>query len=431
MTSKSTKGTPPREAGVAKKAPVAKKAGVAKKASVAKSEGRPETSERRPALDTRGAAFARDLLGALGVAGNAVFSPASVRTALGMALLGARGRTADDLAAGLRLEVPVSAAATGGGDPDVARADFHAAEAARLARWSDPSRPFSLVSASAVFVAETLRRAPGAEASLREGYLAPMRALDFERDPAGASAAINGWVREATRGLVPEIAAPGVLGEATRLVIANALYFKGEWRTRFLREATHDAPFELASGERAMVSSMQQTAQHRAWVGPEAEVLEMAYQGDDLAMTFLLPPRGVTLSDFEPRVQAEALSGWLARLEEQRVRVTVPRFTLDAGAISLRAPLESMGIRAPFDAAVADFGGLFEDPLVLDDVLHRARIDVNEQGTEAAAATLVLGRQSGGWGPHSVFTIDRPFLFLLRDLRDGSLLFLGRVTDPR
>lgn len=382
-------------------------------------EGRPAGSvEERTRVDVEGAGFACDLLGALATGQNAVFSPASVRTALGMALLAARGRTAEELASGLRLGA-------------TAPADFHAAQGARMARWSDASRPYALVAANAMFVAEGSRRASGAEASLAERYLAPMRALDFAGDPSGASGEINRWVKEVTRGLVPTIAAPGAITSDTRLVIMNALYFKGEWRAKFLRDATHPAPFEVSPGERARVPTMQQTALHRVWLGPEAEVLEMAYRGDDLAMTFLVPPRGVTLSDFERRVRPETLTTWLSRLQEERTRVTLPRFTIDAGAVSLRAPLQSMGIRAPFEGASADFGGFFEEPLVLDDVLHRARIDVNEEGTEAAAATAALARQSHDRSQPLVFTIDRPFLFLLRDLRDGSILFLGRVTDPR
>lgn len=176
---------------------------------------------------------------------------------------------------------------------------------------------------------------------------------------------------------------------------------------------------------------MQQTAQHRAWIGPEAEVLELAYRGDDLAMTCLLPPRGTALADFEAGLSGGLLASWLSRLTDALVRVTLPRFSIDGGAMSLRAPLESLGARAPFDASAADFGALFDDPIVLDDILHRARIDVDEQGTEAAAATAVFARQSMDRRQPVDFVIDRPFLFLLRDLRDGGVLFFGRVVDPR
>lgn len=371
-----------------------------------------------PARGLDGADFALDLLRALGREGNVTLSPSSVRMALGMTLLAARGGTADDLATGLRL----------GGTPPEA---FHAAQGARMAAWSDPGRPYALVVTNAVFAAEALGQAPGAADRLRGIYRAPLRSLDFARDPGGAAREINRWVNESTRGVVPEIAGPGVIHAGTRLVIANAVYFKAEWRTKFVRDATHAAPFDLPSGERATVSMMQQTAQHRVWVGPEAEILEMAYRGDEVAMVFVLPPRGTALSDFESRLRGEALTDWLSHLVEERVRVTLPRFTIDTGALSLREPLEFMGVRAPFDPAIADFGGLFADPLVIDQILHRARIDVDEEGTVAAAATAVFATLSADRRKVLLFMIDRPFLFFLRDLRDGSVLFCGRVTDPR
>lgn len=363
-------------------------------------------------------AFACDLLRALPAEGNALFSPASVGMALGMTLLGARGETARDLVAGLRLgELPA--------------ADFHAARAAQMALWSDASRPYALVAANAMFIAGTLEVRAEAEAVLKEGYLAPVRPLDFAGDPGRAAGEINRWVKEATRGLIPEIAAPGALGREARLVLANALHFKGEWQSKFLVDATRRAPFEVSRGERVRVTTMAQTATYPVSVSPEVEVLEMPYLGEDLGMTFVLPPRGTALSDFESRLEGPALATWLSGLREAEVRVTLPRFTIDAGMVSLGAPLRSMGIRAPFDPARASFGGFFEEPVVVDDVLHRARITVDEQGTEAAAATAVFAFLSMEDPSPALFEIDRPFLFLLRDRRDGSVLFFGRVTDPR
>jgi serpin B len=363
-------------------------------------------------------AFACGLLRALPAGGNVIFSPASVRMALGMALLGARGQSAEDLAAGLRLgETPA--------------ADFHAAQAAQMALWSDTTRPYTLVAANAMFIAETLKLRPEAQTALKEGYLAPIHRLDFARDPGAAAGEINRWVDEATRGLIPEIAGEGVLGRDTRLVLTNALHFKAEWRSKFAEDATHPAPFEVPSGERPMVTTMEQTDRYRVSVSPDVEMLEMPYLGEDLAMTFVLPPRGTALSDLESRLDGPALCAWLSRLGEERVRVTLPRFTIDAGTASLRAPLQAMGIRAPFHPASADFGGFFDEPVIVDDVLHRARIGVNEEGTEAAAATAVFAFLSLDESDPPAFSIDRPFLFLLRDRRDGSVLFFGRVTDPR
>ncbi len=359
-----------------------------------------------------------DLLRLLGRPGNIALSPASVRTALGMALLGARGQTAQDLVLGLRL----------GGQ---SRSDFEAAERVRLARYQEPSRPYALLSANALFAAPSLRRRPSADSRLQEGYRAEVRELPFDTDPAAAVREINRWVSGATRGLIPEIATPGNVRAQTRLVLANALYFKAEWRIKFTPDSTHLAPFVLPQGERVQVSMMQQTASHRALVGPEVELLELAYRGDDLAMTFVLPPRGVALADFEARLEESTLGGWLSRLKEQRIKVTLPKFTVDTDALALGEPLGSMGVRAPFDATVADFGDLFEEPVVIDQVLHRARVAVNEEGTEAAAATALFAELSAAREKLLIFTIDRPFLFLLRDLRDGTALFLGRVTDPR
>lgn len=388
-----------------------------------------------------GAPFAQDLLAQLGRAErDLAFSPESVRMALGMALLCARGATAEQIALGLRLG-PVSPA------------DFHEGQRSRLAALratsgEDPcappvgppsatpdkpapgaSAPARIVVANGVFAARSLQLDAAVVQGMETAYLAAVERLDFAAAPDAARARINQWVSGATRGLIPEIAGQGTARKETRMVIANALYFKAEWATKFLPALTAKVPFHLPSGEKAPRSMMHQTAEHAVFVGPDAEILELAYRGSSTAMTFLLPPPGVSLADFESKLRPDALDRWFSGLQKEVLRIGVPRFTVDSGALSLRQPLMEMGIRDAFGPA-ADFA-LASEPLALDDVLHRTRLTVTEEGTEAAAATAMFASQSLDRRKLRSFVLDRPFLFVLRDLADGALLFVGRVTDPR
>ena len=158
----------------------------------------------------------------------------------------------------------------------------------------------------------------------------------------------------------------------------------------------------------------------------------MGYRGGDFAAAFVLPPPGASLASLEGRLSADVLAGALGGLSKESVALALPKLTVDRGAVSLREPLARLGVTSIFDAATADLGGITSEPVALDDVVHRTFLEVNELGTEAAAATAAFGEQASlpSKRPRR-FAVDRPFLFLLRDLRDGSLLFLGRVMDPR
>lgn len=349
---------------------------------------------------------------------NLAFSPDSVRLCLSMALAGARGETRGEIASALRTPEPGIDAA-------------QEAEKARLEALRAPGQAVTLTVANGLFAARDVPIDEACRALLQTRYLAAVEGLDFAGDPEGARARIDAWVSDATKALIPEMVGKGGLREGTRLILANALYFKGQWARKFLASTTIDLPFFLAPGHSVPVPTMSQTTEYKVYVGADAEALEMPYVGGELAMTLLLPPSGATLDAFEERVTADALEGWLSKLEEEKVQITLPRFEIDGGGLSLMGPLAEIGVTRLFDPSACDLSGLTRERLALSDILHRTRLKVTEEGTEAAAATLAFASQSMARKRPRTFAFNRPFLFLLRDLRDQRVLFMGRVADPR
>lgn len=380
-----------------------------------------------PAAPAKGAALAPSpgveaalrLFAAASGEGTFVLSPASVQMALGLVLAGARGGTEEELASIV-------------GASGAASEAFFQAQRERLARWSKAVPGRTLALANGLFPAKTLPLVAGIEERFARDLGAKIEALDFEGAAEAGREHINAWTAGVTNGRIPEILGKGAIRSTTRLVLANALYFKGEWEEPFDASVTLSMPFTLASGERVSVPTMHQTASFGVLVSPEIEVVEMGYRGGDFAAAFVLPPPGASIASLEERLTAEVLAGALGELKKESVALALPKFTVDRGAVSLREPLARLGVTSIFDAATADLGGITSEPVALDDVVHRTFLEVNELGTEAAAATAAFGEQASlpSKRPRR-FAVDRPFLFLLRDLRDGSLLFLGRVTDPR
>ena len=387
--------------------------------------------------------------------GNAVFSPTSIALALGMARAGARGETAaeiDDV-----LHVSNADELLGGLNA------LDQALGARDATWQDSEakRQVALRIANASFGQNGWTIEQAFLDALASTFGSGLHLVDYESDPEGARRAINGWVDQRTAGQIPELLGPPDVTEATRLFLVNAMYLKAEWEGWFDEDRTEKASFTRLDGSKVDVDMMAHSFGAIDPVIPYArgsgwQAVELRYKSPPgsppLAMTVVLPE---DLPAFESKLDGALLSRIVTKLDAERkafaepecppefdagcypydIRLYLPRFSIDTRA-GLGELLAAAGMPRAF-GPTADFTGIHapesgEAPLFISAVIHQANIDVDEKGTEAAAATAI-GMDTGG-GPSALDSItirfDRPFLFFVRDVETGAVLFMGRVVDP-
>lgn len=393
---------------------------------VERDPGDPSAIERLVAGD---AAFAADLFHAVakGAEGNLVLSPYSAMAALSMVLGGARGTTAGELAAALRA----------GDDP----AAWHAARnalAQQIAAPPEPTNdgdPFILESTNALFGQAGYAFEPAFLALLAANYGAPLMTVDFAADPERARAAINAWVAARTRDRIVELLGPRTITTLTRFGLVNAVYFKGSWSDHFPKEGTRPAPFHRADGTTTRVPTMHGTVLADYRRGDGWQAVRLWYAGHKAAMTIVVPDAG-RFAEMEQRIDGPFLralgdefEGW----DWVDVALALPRWS-DAADADLIDPLRAMGVIALFEApprpGSADLGGIADDDLYVSTAIQKATIDVDENGTEAAAATAVIGGTWGAGPQPAALTIDRPFLYTISHMPTAEILFLGRVLDP-
>jgi serpin B len=366
-------------------------------------------------------AFAFDLYAKLkGEKGNIIYSPYSISTALAMTYAGARGETAAEVRKTLRF-------AFGQEKLHPAMADL--VDDLNSRGGDEGEGAYELVVANRLWGQAGYRFLAPFLGLNKAYYGAGLEQVDFARATERARKTINAWVEDRTREKIKELLKPGVLTPLTRLVLTNAIYFKGNWASEFKKERTSDAPFHVTPERTVNVPTMRQTAKFGYTDTPGLQVLEMPYVGGELSMVVLLPKKADGLAEFEATLSAAQLKTWVSRLRTRKVAVFLPKFKLEFG-IGLAKTLAAMGMPRAFDDRRADFSGMDGTrELYISAVIHKAFVDVNEEGTEAAAATaVVIGKRSVSRLP--VFRADRPFVFLIRDRVTGSVLFIGRVTDP-
>lgn len=365
-------------------------------------------------------AFAIDLYEKLkGAKGNLFFSPYSISTALAMTYAGARGNTENQMAQTLHFTLhqkqlhPAFASLEAGLNAVQERGNIQLNVANAL--W--PQKGY-------VFLEEFL-------ALTKEFYGVLITPVDYNGDREAARAKINAWVEGKTANKIKDLIGPGILDVLTRLVLVNAIYFKGNWASQFNEKQTTDAPFWLASGESIETPLMAQQRSFR-YAGYEGlQVLELPYIGDTLSMIVLLPNKIDGLVELESSLTVENLEKWIGHLWMTEVQVFLPKFKLSS-QFRLDGTLKSMGMRDAFDMNKADFSGMDgkENWLYIGAAIHKAFVEVNEEGTEAAAATAVLVLGKSISMPPPIFRTDHPFVFLIRDNPSGSILFFGRVVNP-
>jgi serpin B len=366
--------------------------------------------------------FALSLFGKLRAqSGNLFCSPYSISTALAMTYAGARGPTAAEMAKAL--------------DFTLGPGRLHPAVGAlqnRLIKGSGPKHGYQVNVANALWGQEHFGFLPDFLNLTRRDYGAGLREVNFQSDPEAARRVINAWALQQTHDRIKGLLPQGLLTTDTRLVLTNAIYFKGFWAEQFKKANTKQEPFKLAGGGQVQVPLMHRTGHFQYHDGGDFQALELPYRGKNLALLVLLPKRVDGLAALEGRLTAANLATWLGRLREQEVQVALPRFKVTR-AFNLNQVLESLGMRQAFVAGGADFtemSGTGGRRLFIQAVVHKAFVDVNEEGTEAAAATGVAIAKEAAPAEPAVFRADHPFVFLVRDHRSGSVLFLGRLTNP-
>jgi len=362
--------------------------------------------------------FAFDLYARLkGAEGNLFLSPYSISTALTMTYAGARGRTAEQMAKVLCL--PATGEAVHGAYGALQN-DLNAA---------GEGGAFELAVANRLWGQKGYGFLPDFLALIKANYGAGLEQVDFAGATEAARQTINTWVEKKTRDKIKELLKPGILGRETTLVLTNAIYFKGKWAEEFDKKLTRDEDFFVTPEKKVAVPLMHQTADFGYFEGDGLQALELPYRGDRLAMVVLLPKAKDGLAALEASLSADKVAEWVGKLHRREVQVALPRFKTTA-EFSLKDTLVAMGMAAAFGGD-ADFSGMTgAKDLFISAVVHKAFVDVNEEGTEAAAATAVVMGRAAMPEPAPVFCADHPFLFLIRDTKTGAILFFGRILDP-
>lgn len=352
--------------------------------------------------------------------GNLFFSPYSISTVLAMTYAGAEGKTAQQMADVLHFppqRQPVHTAFAGlQAQLDAAQAQGDIALNIANGLWLQQGHDF---------VKTFLER-------VQNHYQAALKQVDFQTAFEEIRRQINAWVERKTNDKIRELLKPGVVNALTRLVLVNAIYFKGDWTHPFDKKATQESQFWVTSGQSVEVPMMHQESTLNYLENDTLQVLELTYgQDKELSMIVLLPKKRDGLAELERLLTQENLKRWLNDLQAQKVRVYLPKFQITA-EFNLKDTLTALGMTAAFNPVAADLSGIDgSKQLFISAVVHQAFAEVNEEGTEAAAATAGVV-QLTAFQPSTppIFRADHPFLFLIRENKSGSLLFLGRLVDP-
>jgi serine protease inhibitor len=375
------------------------------------------------ALAVRGnTAFALDLYRALAAEpGNLFFSPFSISETLAMTSAGARGATEREMARALHLDLPqerlhpafetlarsISTPLVPGRGADGGR--YHLTLASSL--WDQQGYPLALS------FLDTLTRS----------YRAQARVVDFVGDTEGARSAINTWMTASTGQRIPDLLPPGAISSTTRLVLGNAVHFSAAWKTPFDPADSRILPFTRRDGSTIEVPTMTGTQNLAYGEGPDFAAVALPYDTGELSMVLFAPKQG-TLDAFEASLTPERLTSIVDGLERRSVAITLPAFRIES-SLALEGHLARLGMPTAFTDA-ADFSGISgRRGLALDAVVHQTFVDVDEAGTEAAAATATGFTTTAAYLPAEI-RFDQPYLFLIRDAATGTVVFLGRVEDP-
>jgi serine protease inhibitor len=383
-------------------------------------ELKPVPTADRTAVVEGNNAFAFALFGQLrNRNGNLFFSPESISTALAMAYAGARGNTASEMAKTLHFTVP--------------QPQLNPAMGALLSELNAVHDGYQLTLANALWAQQGYTFLDNFLQLLKTDYGAGLNQVDFKGATEAARLTINQWVEQKTQDKIKDLLQPGTLAPSTRLVLTNAIYFKGDWQTQFDKTQTRDEDFYPSPVQTKKAAFMHRIGSFNYFDGGSFQILEIPYKSKELSLVVLLPKDRNGLPALEQSLTASNMRQWLSQVAQlDKVIVALPKFK-STQQFELGATLGAMGMAQAFTGG-ADFSGMTgKHDLAISEVIHKAYIDVNEEGTEAAAATAVGMRAMAMRGPVEqppVFRADHPFIFVIRDNRSSSILFMGRMADP-
>jgi len=360
--------------------------------------------------------------------GNLFYSPYSISLALAMTYAGAHGETGEQMADALHFILPQDDLhpAFNALDQELARRG----ENAKGKQDADDQHPegFRLNIANAIWGQRDYTFLDAFLDTLASNYGAGLRVLDFAGSPEESRVTINDWISEQTEGKIEDLIPQGAIDSLTRLVLTNAIYFNAAWARPFEEDATQDGPFTLLDGSEVTVSMMHQTETFGYAEGDSYQVVELPYDGNEMSMLILLP-REDKFGTFEGVLDAAQMESIVAGIEQKQVKLAMPKFEFES-AFGLTRVLSEMGMPQAFSGA-ADFSAMTgREDLFISEVLHKAFVSVDEAGTEAAAATAVIMSLTAMPEEPVEVSVDHPFIFLIRDIETGAILFVGRVVDP-
>ncbi len=354
--------------------------------------------------------------------GNLFYSPYSISLALAMTYAGARSETESQMADTLHFDLPQNQL-----HPAFNSLDLELGRRGQGAKGKD-GEGFRLHIVNAIWGQKDYEFLSEFLDLLAENYGAGLRILDFMKAPEQSRITINKWVSDQTEERIKDLIPKGVIDELTRLVLTNAIYFNAAWQYPFEEDDTSNGAFHLLNGDKITVPMMRQTESFGYAEGDGYQVVELPYDGRELSMLVLLPQTG-QFELFEESLNAQRVDDIVKNLNTREVVLTMPKFEFES-SFGLKKTLTAMGMPVAFSAS-ADFSGMTGNPdLFIGEVLHKAFVSVDEAGTEAAAATAVVMELTAMPGEPVEVTIDRPFIFLIRDIESGTSLFVGRVVNP-
>ena len=350
--------------------------------------------------------------------GNLFFSPFSIFTALAMTWAGARENTAVQMAETLHFtEKP---------------AQFHRAIGDLISQLNAVQKEtdVELSIANAIWAQKGYQFLDEFFQIVQQSYQADLKQVDFSSADESARQAINAWVEQQTNEKIKDLLPPKVLNALTRLVLVNAIYFKGFWDNQFKSRDTREMEFWLLTEAAVKVPMMHQEHQFGYWENDWLQIMEMPYKEESLSLIVLLPKEKTGITDLEQKLNFENMMAWQSRLRKRKVIVFFPKFKIES-QFSLGQTLALMGMPDAFDPELADFSAMVgQKELYISAVIHKAFLEINEEGSEAAAATGVVVSVTSIAASPPIFKADHPFVFFIRDNKSQSILFLGRVLNP-
>jgi len=350
--------------------------------------------------------------------GNIFFSPYSISTALAMTYEGAKGKTADEMQSVLHFPK----------DDNVRRAGY----AGIISEINKKDGKYVLSTANALWAQKDYSFLKGYFDVTERYYGGKVTNLDFVKDTENSRATINNWVEEQTNNKIKDLIPQGAIDDLTRLVLTNAIYFKGTWVKQFDKKNTMERDFRVSPGKTVKAQMMSRVGEEALFNYTEtdkAQILELPYAGEDLSMLVLLP-KGDDIKALEDSLDSLKLASLRNALTQERVNVYLPKYKFETKYF-MADTLSEMGMPTAFSGN-ADFSGMTgKKDLFITDVIHQAFVEVNEEGTEAAAATgVIMGATSIGPDRTKTFYADHPFIFIIQEKATGNILFMGRVSDP-